>query len=164
MAAPLSKALGFLRGVISLSSRNTKGYEFLFSEYGFEVLAVGSAFSGKEVIKVNGEVYSEKSSFRMNSTHEFEVSGKEFVVDFKVVSWVKGVIACRLTIDGKLVMTLQANPQYSHALFLLFLIFQFMSSILLFENVVSLLAYNVVLMLIFSKFCFRNVQIRELKT
>ncbi|EEX92075.1 hypothetical protein VIA_002719 [Vibrio orientalis CIP 102891 = ATCC 33934] len=160
----LNAALGFLQGVVSLSHRYTKGYEFLFSLPGYEVLASGSALAGKEVIKVNGEVCSEKYSFGLNSTHMFEVNDEEFVVDFKVVSWVKGLVACRLTIDGKLVAILQANPQYSYGLFCLFFIFQFVGSILLFEHMLPLLAYNFVLMVVFSKFCFRNVQVRELKT
>ncbi len=52
------------------------GMHFKFYSDDVEVTYYCSPVSGKEVVKVNGEIVSEAQNFKFSSTHEFEINAK----------------------------------------------------------------------------------------
>ncbi|WCE32078.1 hypothetical protein [Vibrio sp. SCSIO 43137] len=146
-----------------MNSKYTKGYKFLFSHLEYEIQAIGS-LSGKELIKVNGEALSEKFRYTLNSTHEFQIGEDAFKVDFKMISLMRGVVACRLSIDGQVIKILQADPQISHKKLMAFYVAQVVGSIFLSPQVSAVVIYNLMMIMLYRKLFFRKMQIRELKT
>lgn len=88
----------------SVSMRN--GYWFYFEVDGLEIVAHGSAYSGKETVYINDNPVSEKRNlFSTNGTHTFQHQGKQYKVTFDVTNILTGKLTCKLFIDE----TLQAE-------------------------------------------------------
>jgi len=90
---------GDTMGSISL----TNGYWFYFQDEGLDIVAHGSAWNGKEVVYVNEDPVSEKRVLtKFKSEHDFRHSGKDYRVEFEMVSIMRGELECRLYVDGEL--------------------------------------------------------------
>lgn len=98
-----------------------KGYSFLFKDGDTTIECWGSTFSGKEKIKVDGNVVSEQRNMTSRkSLHEFDHQGINYEVEFNVISMLTGELHCILIKDGvhfetkKLIVTKgRKNEPYS---------------------------------------------------
>lgn len=72
------------------------GYEFYFYDAGYEILAHGSSWSGKETIFVNGNEVSNFRNLGRHSLHPFEIGADQYEVEFNMVSMMRGELHCTL--------------------------------------------------------------------
>ena len=91
-----------------LNDRNvtyTEGYTFTFVHQGHEIVAFGSAKSGKETLTIDGKLISKKRSFGRRSVHTFMLNGTAFEVEFYMANMFTGELHCSLIEDGTHVAT-----------------------------------------------------------
>lgn len=79
------------------------GLLFVFTDGENEISAHGSAISGKETVRVNGDTVSEKRSLGVSSRHYFEVDGCQYEVAFYVTKLIRGGVECLLFKDNILI-------------------------------------------------------------
>lgn len=60
----------------------------------------GSAWSGREVVRVDDRIVSDRRSFRMSTPHRFEHGGHRYEVDFSIESVLRGRYRVELYRDG----------------------------------------------------------------
>ncbi len=135
---------------------------FKFSVEGYEIIATGSLISGKEIIQVNNKILSSKRSLSTNSNHKFSLDEKDFEIDFKVVSLIKGAVACRLIIDGKVIKVLQAEPKHLNTMTIISLTLLVTGNTLLAGYPSMLPIYNIFLCVLMFKMVARSISVREL--
>lgn len=71
------------------------GYQFNFRDGDVVITPRASAWSGKEVVVVNGrEVSSKRLLHKLTSTHEFEHDGSSYRVVFKVINMLTSEVEC----------------------------------------------------------------------
>ena len=77
-----------------------KGYEFDFIESDNKIHCWGAGLSGREIIKVNGNIVSEKRNMtNRHSLHSFTIGKHKYEVEFNVVSMMTGELHCILIKD-----------------------------------------------------------------
>lgn len=79
------------------------GYWFYFEDEGTQIVAHGSALSGKEAVFIDGEIASTKRSFKRKSSLEFQCQGHNYQVVFFMESILTGTVSCSLYKEGELV-------------------------------------------------------------
>ncbi|WP_462168837.1 hypothetical protein [Pseudoalteromonas lipolytica] len=67
----------------------------------------GSAYTGKETLKVDGELIKEARSFKTSSCHEFDIGGKACKLDVIVKPFRKSTAVISLMCDGVLEQSYQ---------------------------------------------------------
>lgn len=67
----------------------------------------GSAYSGKEVLKVDGELIAESRNFKTKSVHEFNIDGKSCQLCLRVRPFFKFSAVISLECEGELVQRFQ---------------------------------------------------------
>lgn len=82
-----------------------EGYYYCFQYLGAEIIAKGSAKSGKETILINGKLVSEKRSFFRRSCHKFELDGHKLEMEFYMANMRTGELHCSLIDDDTHVET-----------------------------------------------------------
>jgi len=82
-------------------------FEFKDGDREFEMCA--SKFTGQETIKCNGEVVSDKTSYKLASPHLFTLGGDHYQVAFYTNQAV-GIVGCRLKKNGNLIFQEQLSP------------------------------------------------------
>lgn len=63
----------------------------------------GSAWSGREVVRVDDRIVSDRRSFRMSTPHRFEYGGHRYELVLSIESVLRGVYRVELYRDGVLV-------------------------------------------------------------
>ena len=79
------------------------GMHFKFYSDDVEVTYYCSPVSGKEVVKVNGEIVSEAQNFKFSSTHQFEINGNPAKIRLKAHGLTKNVTLCEFFVADELV-------------------------------------------------------------
>lgn len=74
----------------------SKGFWFVFIDGTDEIIAGGSAFSGKESVYFNKELISQQRSMKKTSRHKFARNTDEYEIVFHVLEIMKGKIECIL--------------------------------------------------------------------
>lgn len=72
------------------------GCRYLFSYQRHRIELWTSNFTGKEVVKVNGNIVSQARSYRKNNKHCFIVNGQPLVLEIRIDSLLKGPLYCTL--------------------------------------------------------------------
>jgi hypothetical protein len=80
-----------------------KGYIFLFRDGDNEIEVFGSAVSGKETVRYNDEIVSDKRSFGITTHHLFNMGDDSYKVTYAVTSLLRGGIECSLYKNGELI-------------------------------------------------------------
>ncbi len=80
------------------SIRKGFNFQFIVDEHTIDVW--GSGWNGRETVKVDGLVVSDKRSFGRKADHQFKLEGKLFEIEFNMVSILKGTLHCSLIEDG----------------------------------------------------------------
>ncbi|WP_448548950.1 hypothetical protein [Thalassotalea fusca] len=105
------------------------GYTFTFHHKGHEIVAYGSAKSGKESLTIDGKLLSEKRSFGRRSTHSFTLDGVNYEIEFYMANMFTGELHCMLIEEGTHVSTqkkaLKKSNQVSSLKGLLIMLFAF---------------------------------------
>jgi hypothetical protein len=83
----------------------TKGYWYYFHHDNNQIAVYGSGFTGKEIVYLNDDPVSESRSFGLKSRHEFTSNGKDYKVELKVNSMIRGDVECSLYINNEPVGT-----------------------------------------------------------
>lgn len=86
-----------------------KGYEFEFKLEEHLISCFGSAWSGKEIVQLDGVLISEKRSMSRASGHKFNVGPKSCEIEFDMVNMLTTELHCRLIVDGVHVRTQKAQ-------------------------------------------------------
>ena len=73
-----------------------EGYNFHFDVDGHHIHSYGSSRSGKEIVYVDGEVVSERRSFRKRSQIEFLLDGDKYELEYHMISMFTGELHCTL--------------------------------------------------------------------
>jgi len=81
----------------------TDGYWFYFEDEGTQIVAHGSALSGKETVFVDREIVSTKRSFSRKSIHDFHYKGHAYQIVFFMESILSGTLSCSLYKNGELI-------------------------------------------------------------
>jgi hypothetical protein len=81
------------------------GFWFYFQDGDDEIAVFGSGWTGKEVVYVNDNPVSESRNYRFNSVHEFTRNGKNYRIEYKVISMARGEVHCSLFINDELLDT-----------------------------------------------------------
>lgn len=77
------------------------GRKFEFKDGSFLIECWVSSYSGKQIIKVNGQPVSTKRNlFKRQSLHSFVFEGVRYEVEFNVISLMTGELHCVLIKDG----------------------------------------------------------------
>lgn len=90
-------------GVQKLDAKKAlfQGVTFTFHVNGSVIECWGSGWSGKEVIKVDGKLISQRRVFLSNpSVHSFIHNGVTFEVEFNIINRLTGELHCILIRDG----------------------------------------------------------------
>lgn len=80
-----------------------KGIQCYFDVDDFTISVWGSAWTGREIVKVDDQVVSSKLSIRFSTTHNFEHRGHRYQVRFLIASMSTGLTRIELYRDGKLI-------------------------------------------------------------
>jgi len=81
------------------------GYTYTFHHNGHEIVAHGSAKSGKETLTVDDKQISVKRSFGRRSTHTFTLDGVNYEIEFYMANMFTGELHCMLIEEGTHVST-----------------------------------------------------------
>jgi hypothetical protein len=74
----------------------TKGFWFVFKDGNNEIVAGGSAFTGKEFVFFNKELIVQERSMKKTTKHVFFQNNNKYEVVFNVPEIMKGKIECSL--------------------------------------------------------------------
>ncbi|NRA62386.1 MAG: hypothetical protein HRU25_16095 [Psychrobium sp.] len=85
----------------------SQGFRFHFEDDGREIIATGSAFTGKEEIFVNGENVSDKRTVKVSSTHHFTIDEDQYELEFHMVKILTSELDCILIKNGTHLKTLK---------------------------------------------------------
>jgi hypothetical protein len=80
-----------------------KGFNFAFKDGENDILAHGSAYSGKEIVFLNDEEVSSSRNYKVCSRHFFEANGQRYECIFYVTNFIYSWIECQLYKDGNLI-------------------------------------------------------------
>ena len=90
------------------------GYEFYFYDCGHEILAVGSSWSGKETVILNGkEVSSVRNLTKRIAVQQFKIEKEHYELEMNMVELKSGELHCTLIKNGVHFET-QVLSAYSH--------------------------------------------------
>jgi hypothetical protein len=79
----------------------TGGYEFYFYDCGHEILAVGSSWSGKETVILNGkEVSSVRNLTKRIAVQRFNFEKVQYELEMNMVELMSGELHCTLIKNG----------------------------------------------------------------
>lgn len=81
------------------------GMTCYFDVDGVTISVWASAWSGREIVRVDDRVVSEKLSFRFVTRHPFTANGRRYEVKFIIVSMLRAQMRCELYRDGTLIDT-----------------------------------------------------------
>ena len=101
MNAPNRIARKETRPEMIVSAR--KGIQCYFDVDDFTISVWGSAWTGREIAKVDDRVVSSKLSIRFSTTHDFEHRGHRYRVRFIIASMATGLARIELYRDGELI-------------------------------------------------------------
>lgn len=77
------------------------GYEFYFYDCGHEILAVGSSWSGKETVILNGkEVSSVRNLNKRIAVQQFKIEKEHYELEMNMVEIMTGELHCTLIKNG----------------------------------------------------------------
>lgn len=80
-----------------------QGIECFFDVDNITIRVWGSAWTGRELVELDGEVVSSKLSLRRSTPHEFDHGGHQFKVVFSIVDFNSGLYKVLLYRDGELI-------------------------------------------------------------
>lgn len=81
-----------------------RGIQCYFDVDDITISVWGSAWTGREIKKVDDRVVSNKLSIRFSTSHDFEHQGHQYQVRFIIASAFTGLIRVELIRDGELVI------------------------------------------------------------
>jgi hypothetical protein len=77
------------------------GYEFYFYDCGHEILAIGSSWSGKETVILNGkEVSSIRNLAKRIAVQQFNIEKEQYELEMNMVEIKSGELHCTLIKNG----------------------------------------------------------------
>lgn len=80
-----------------------KGIQCFFDVDGVTISVWGSAWTGREIVRVDDRVVSNKLSIRFKTVHQFEHLGHQYTVNFIIASVATGLTRIELHRDGELI-------------------------------------------------------------
>jgi len=80
-----------------------RGIECFFDVDDFTIRVWGSAWTGRELVELDGQTVSSKLSLRRSTPHEFNYRGHQYKVIFSIVEFKSGLFEVQLYRDGKLI-------------------------------------------------------------
>lgn len=80
-----------------------KGIQCFFDVDDVTISVWGSAWTGREIVKVDDRVVSSKLSIRFSTTHDFEHRGHRYQVRFIIASVSTGLTRIELYRDGEMI-------------------------------------------------------------
>lgn len=60
-----------------------------------------SPLSGKEIVKVDGDIVSESKNYKMSSSHEFSIDGKPAKIDLTLKGFTKNITICEFFVEAQ---------------------------------------------------------------
>ena len=89
-----------------------KGYAYEFEVNGHKISAWGSAWNGREIIKVDDVVVSDLRSYKRVVTHTFDIDDVKYEIEFNMVKVLTGELHCTLIADGTHLETKSQLPNF----------------------------------------------------
>lgn len=99
-----------------------------FDVDGHKVVAAGSQISGKEMVYVDGELVSEKQTYKKNSSHQINIEGVLYDIKFIVTSYLFGKLKCHLVKNDEIVQGYLLKQKISAVWLVSLLIMSFLIS------------------------------------
>ncbi|MGS0496788.1 hypothetical protein ACU8V4_06090 [Pseudoalteromonas mariniglutinosa] len=85
----------------------SKGMHFKFYFNNKQITYDCSPVSGKEIVKIDGEIVSESKNYRFKSCHEFRVDNKTAKIKLQAKGLTKNITTCEFLVADKVVKAYQ---------------------------------------------------------
>ncbi len=92
----------------------TEGYAYEFEVKGHKITAWGSAWNGREIIRVDDVVVSDLRSYKRVATHMFNIDDIKYEIEFRMVNIIAGELYCTLIEDGTHLETKKQLPDFGN--------------------------------------------------
>ncbi|RYV02461.1 hypothetical protein SOPP22_09395 [Shewanella sp. OPT22] len=89
-----------------------KGYRFEFEINDHNIVAWGSAWTGREIVSIDDRVVSDLYSYKRKAIHHFDINDTAYEIEFNMVNILQGLLHCTLIEDGTHVATQKQLPNF----------------------------------------------------